>query len=225
MVGYPATVGVGVGDLSLAQGSTSLCRQREMLPEIEPQLAPSPWRGGDIMPEGKTASHTWFLLKGKPEGLGESACSCAGSTLGMRLDWSPTSIYTHRWGDSRGTPCASTPGSHWKDVSALLHWLLAAFGPWGRRGAAMAPQNPGQRVAKLGTACKSLWRGRGHAGYEALPAQEHPCTVKGKRIFEVGSPARVGSCNRVFWHHLVEGGGVVQSPLEFLFCLIHHLSN
>lgn len=74
----------------------------------------------------------------------------AGSGFGMRLDWSPASIHTHRWGDRRGTQSASTPGSHWEDISALLHWVLAAFGPWGRRGAAVEPQNLGKRDGKVG---------------------------------------------------------------------------
>lgn len=124
------------------------------------------------------------MLKGTPEGFGESACSCAG--FGMRLDWSPTSIHTHRWGDRRGT---------WQHL-----------GPGAGEGLQWHPRTLARGMAKLDPACELLWRGHGHAGYKTLPAQEHPCTVERKRIFEVGSPARVGSCNRVFWHHLLGGG-------------------
>lgn len=43
--------------------------------------------------------------------------------------------------------------------------------------------------------------------------------MKRNRIFEVGSPARVGSCNRVFWHHLVEGGGGGSKPTGIFILL------
>lgn len=92
-------------------------------------------------------------------------------------------------------------------VCALFHGSWQHLDPGAAEGLQRHPRTLARGVAKSNTACGSLWCGHGHAGYEALPAQEHPCTVKRKRIFEVGSPARVGSCNRVFWHHLVEEGG------------------
>lgn len=113
------------------------------------------------------------------------------------------------------------PSGRREQVCALLRQVLAAFGTqdpgageglrWQRAG-----REPweGALAEKSDAVRNSLLHGRGcHAGYEALPAQKLPFMAKGKGMVEVESPARDGSRNRVFCHHLVGG---VQSPLEFL---------
>lgn len=62
-------------------------------------------------------------------------------------------------------PAPLGPGSIWH----LDPGDLAAFGPWGRGGAAMAPHNPGKRDGQVGHNCESLWCGHGHAMKLCLP--------------------------------------------------------
>ena len=196
LAGFPAHGcqrggGIRVGDLCLAQCSASLCERRAepgrgklgtlplraapgVLPDSqELQLAPSQRRGCEVIPKGKTASQTWFLLKGKPEGLGESACwrSARAAWCKVRA-WGKTQLelcihqrpqmlaVLQRGGTRRGTRCVSTPGSHQEDGSGFVPCYTESGSiwhvrPWGRRGAAMALQ---RGSALAGSPGREGWR-------------------------------------------------------------------
>lgn len=96
----------------------------------------------------------------------------------------------------------------------------------------LAHETPGQERGCGALAGKEGWRrsrtqpvnpscaGHGcHAGYEAPPAQELPCTAKGKGIFEVESPARDGSHDSVFLASSGGGEDVCSKPTGiFMSC-------
>lgn len=163
-----------------------------------PQLAPSQQRRG-VMPKGekKCVPGLIFLLKGKPEGLGEfthwgntHAAGCRvwawGETRpeGLHPSMPADGHHVSQWGDWEKNPvCVHSrlPSGIQEQVCAVTPgpgsiWPLRSQG---RRGAVPWPGGPAER---LDTARKPLLPGHGHhAEYEALPAWELPCTAKGKR--------------------------------------------
>lgn len=116
-----------------------------------PQLAPSQQRRG-VMPKGekKCVPGLIFLLKGKPEGLGEFTHWGNTHAAGCRVwAWGETRpeacihqclqmvTMCHSGGTGRRTQCVSTPGSHQEYRS---RFVLCYTRSWQH----LAPEIPGQ---------------------------------------------------------------------------------